>query len=379
MDNNRQQKSNFISENKGRGLFYGVIAIATFIIMAVGATFAYFTATTQSMNSAVQTGSTTLQLKYISYGAAWSKNDLIPADTYVVEYSVEEQSDVTNKTNPDEAGVYGKNGNNTLCKDDYGNSICSIYVFQVINTAPSPQTVSINVVSQKNGFSNLNAMAYEVARPTGETALAAYNKIYVAEDEELKKLKNGVNDPVFAKDNLDDRPGAIDVVDGNEALLNESQYEPVYINREGVIKTLLKYVKTNEDGSTSIVPALDRLLVPLKTVQDEALEASKRTTRIADNIEINGGETKTFALVLYIQNTDYDQTEDDAEKNFQGQVVVSSGDGNTGVSGSIGLAVDNKDKLQSSEKNDEESGTDSGTEQDPNETEDPVSDPETGA
>ena len=379
MDNNRQQKSNFISENKGRGLFYGVIAIATFIIMAVGATFAYFTATTQSMNSAVQTGSTTLQLKYISYGAAWSKNDLIPADTYVVEYSVEEQSDVTNKTNPDEAGVYGKNGNNTLCKDDYGNSICSIYVFQVINTAPSPQTVSINVVSQKNGFSNLNAMAYEVARPTDETALAAYNKIYVAEDEELKKLKNGVNDPVFAKDNLDDRPGAIDVVDGNEALLNESQYEPVYINREGVVKTLLKYVKTDEDGSTSIVPALDRLLVPLKTVQDEALEASKRTTRIADNIEINGGETKTFALVLYIQNTDYDQTEDDAEKNFQGQVVVSSGDGNTGVSGSIGLAVDNKDKLQSSEKNDEESGTDSGTEQDPNETEDPVLDPETGA
>ena len=381
MDNNRQQKSNFISENKGRGLFYGVIAIATFIIMAVGATFAYFTATTQSMNSAVQSGSTTLQLKYISYGAAWSKNDLIPADTYVVEYSVEEQSDVTNKTYPDEAGVYGKNGNNTLCKDDYGNSICSIYVFQVINTAPSPQTVSINVVSQKNGFSNLNAMAYEVSAPTEdeEAAYAAYNTIYVADNEELKLLKNGVNDPIFSKNNLDERPGAIDVVDGNEALLDESQYKPVYINREGVVKTLLKYVKTDEDGSTSIVPALDRLLVPLKTGQDEALEASKRTTRIADNIEISGGETKTFALVLYIQNTDYDQTEDDAEKNFQGQVVVSSGDGNTGVSGSIGLAVDNKDKLQSSEKNDEESDTDSGTEQDSNETEDPVLDPETGA
>lgn len=354
MDNNQQQKSNFISENKGRGLFYGVIAIATFIIMAVGATFAYFTATTESMDSAVQTGSTTLQLKYISYGSAWSKNDLIPADTYVVEYSVEGQSDVTNTTNPDEFGVHGKNGNNTLCKDDYGNSICSIYVFQVVNTAPSPQTVSINVVSKQNSFSNLNAMAYEVSVPTDEAALAAYNKIYNADDETLKLLKNGVNDPVFTKNNLDDTIGAIDVVDGNEALLNDTQYKPVYINREGVVKTLLKYLKTDEDGSTSIEPAISRDLVPLKTAQDEALEAEKRTARIADNVEISGGETKTFALVLYIENTDYDQTEDDAEKNFQGQVVVKSGDGNTGVSGSIGLAATNKDNLQSSGQNNSE-------------------------
>ena len=94
MDNNQNQKNNIFSENKGRGLFYGVIAIATFIVMAVGATFAYFTATTQSMNSAVQTGSTTLQLKYISYGTAWSKSDLIPANTAVVEYSVEKLCDI---------------------------------------------------------------------------------------------------------------------------------------------------------------------------------------------------------------------------------------------------------------------------------------------
>ena len=88
MVNNQNQQTNIISENKGRGLFYGVIAIATFIIMAVGATFAYFTATTSSMNAAVQTGSTTLQLKYISYGSAWMQKDLIPADTNVVEFSL---------------------------------------------------------------------------------------------------------------------------------------------------------------------------------------------------------------------------------------------------------------------------------------------------
>ena len=153
MDNNQENKKNVIlTENRGRGLFYGVIAIATFIIMAVGATFAYFTATTESMNNTVQTGSTTLQLKYISYGEAWTKKDLIPADTMVVEYSIENQSDVTisnEVTDEDGEVTYPINGNNTLCKDDYGNSICSVYVFQVTNSAASPQNVSLNVVSEK--------------------------------------------------------------------------------------------------------------------------------------------------------------------------------------------------------------------------------------
>jgi hypothetical protein len=152
--------------------------------MAVGATFAYFTATTESMNAAVQTGSTTLQLQYISYGSAWSKNDLIPADTVIVEYSVEGQNDTTTTTAAGENGVYPKNGNNTMCKDDFGNSICSIYVFQVTNSAASPQSVSLNVVSEINGFSSLNAMAYEIAIPTDETALLQYNTIYNAENEE---------------------------------------------------------------------------------------------------------------------------------------------------------------------------------------------------
>ena len=75
MKEERSQNVTIKNEVKGRGLFYGVIAVATFIIMAVGTTFAYFTATTESMNSAVQTGSTTLQLQYISYGSAWIKND----------------------------------------------------------------------------------------------------------------------------------------------------------------------------------------------------------------------------------------------------------------------------------------------------------------
>ena len=126
------------NERKGRGLFYGVIAIATFIIMAVGATYAYFTATTNSGEASVRTGSTTLQLKYISYGDGWMNTDLIPVTSNIAEYSFENQNDTT----------LGEQDtlNNILCKDDFGNSICSVYVFQVYNNANSPQSVSISLV-----------------------------------------------------------------------------------------------------------------------------------------------------------------------------------------------------------------------------------------
>lgn len=338
MDNN--QKNSIANENKGRGLFYGIIAVATFIVMAVGATFAYFTATTQSTNSAVKTGSTTLQLKYISYGSAWSRNDLIPADTTIVEYSVESQNDTTTTSTPSEEGVYPVDGNNTMCKDDFGNSICSVYVFQVVNSAASPQSVSLNVVSEKNGFTALNAMAYEISIPTDKT------------DYDSKENGNGVNDPIFRKNASDETPGVIDVTDGQNTLLNEGEYNPVYINRKGTVKKLLQYVESRdpEHGTTVKKPAIDRLLVSLPTDVEEKQEASLRTAKIADDIKINGGETKTFAIVLYIKNENIDQTASDADKIFKGQVIVSSGDGNTGVSGTISaFGSEENNNLQSNQ------------------------------
>lgn len=313
-------------ENKGRGLFYGVIAIATFIIMAVGATFAYFTATTSSMDSAVNTGSTTLQLQYISYGKAWMRKDLIPADTNIVEYSFENQSDITVKT-VEETGEPVEKGSNALCKDDFGNSICSVYVFQVTNSANSPQSVSLNVVSEENGFSSLNAMAYEIG---------------IMEDRTLydsTENNNGFSDPVFRESSSDE--SGIDVVDGDGGILYLPDYSPVFVNRGGVRKQLLTYVESRDDEAGTVVkrPAIDRLLVSIDELNVGSAVA-ERTAKIADDILIDSNETKTFALVLYIKNINEDQTKTDAAKVFSGQVVVSSGDGSTGVSGSISAVTD---------------------------------------
>ena len=328
MENNKGQNEKVATENKGRGLFYGVIAIATFIVMAVGATFAYFTATTNSMNSAVQTGSTTLQLQYISYGTAWMKNDLIPADTTVVEYSFENQNDTTMTETV--------NMSNGLCKDDFGNSICSVYVFQVTNSANSPQSVSLNVVSEENGFASLNAMAYEIKLPVDTS------------DYESQENNNGTNDPTFRTNSEDVTVGAIDVVDGDGTLLDESKYNEIYINRNGVEKTLLKWIESKDNDLVTTVkkPAIDRALVPINE-ENQYSDVTERTAKIADDITIDGKETKTFALVLYVKNLDLDQTSTDAAKRFTGQMIVSSGDGSTGVSGTISASVGQEDGLQS--------------------------------
>ncbi len=332
MENKQSQNGNIMSDNRGRGLFYGVIAIATFIIMAVGATFAYFTATTSSMNAAVKTGSTTLQLQYISYGSAWMNEDLIPADTNIVEYSFENQSDITIKTVAD-TGAPEVKRNNALCKDDFGNSICSAYVFQVTNSANSPQSVSLNVVSEVNEFASLNAMAYEVSILEDRT------------DYDSTENNNGVSDPVF-RANSEDETG-IDVVDGEGAILYTPNYTPVFINRNGIKKKLLSYVESRDisAGTTVVRPAIDRLLVPITDLNVDSA-AADRTAKIADDIEIGSNETKTFALILYIKNSNEDQTDTDAAKSFSGQVVVSSGDGSTGVSGTIS-AVTGDTTLQS--------------------------------
>lgn len=361
--------SNKVKEKDARGgreLFYGVIAVASFIVMAVGATFAYFTATASSANSSIGTSSTTLELEYVSYNEAWMKDDLIPANTAVVEYSVEYQDDSTSSNDT---------GSNTLCVDDYGNSICSVYQFKVINNSNSPQTVSLDIVSETNTFSSLNAMAYELSVvDNSETAFNEvdyYNKSAIAKqifgedgqpalDEEgnntYEEAAYTASDPVFMKNDGDT---GVKITDGDgtaiyEADLDNSIYAPIYVNRKYVKKQLLTY----NESEDSTVPAINRLVVPVDE-NNMAAAAEARTVRVADNITVYGVDDpdgnlnyKNFIIVLYIRNSNVDQTATDADKDFTGMVVVSNGAGGTGVSGTISaVGASEEEQLQSGTEN----------------------------
>lgn len=103
-------------KNNGRGVFYGVIGVATLVVAIIGATFAYFTATNGANN--VFTGN----MATISFGLEVvkvttvdeEKGGMIPMSNTMVEEAL--------------------TANDNICVDDNGNAVCQVYRIDVTNT-----------------------------------------------------------------------------------------------------------------------------------------------------------------------------------------------------------------------------------------------------
>lgn len=125
-----------MENNNGRGIFYGVIGVATLVVAIIGATFAYFSASITSSNNAVEAGSASLSLEFTP-GPMNFRSDMIPVET------------VDNN-----GAFYTYPGvDSTDCVDDVGNSICSVFEFTITNPETSAQTVtgSMEVTSNQIG------------------------------------------------------------------------------------------------------------------------------------------------------------------------------------------------------------------------------------
>ena len=111
-------------KNNGRGIFYGVIGVATLVVAIIGATFAYFTAT-QTAGYNVITGN----MATISFGLKVEKvvdpgitSGMIPMSNDMIEAAV-------------------NNDKNATCVDDNGNAVCQIYKITVTNTSSAAMFV----------------------------------------------------------------------------------------------------------------------------------------------------------------------------------------------------------------------------------------------
>lgn len=101
--------------NDKRGMFYGIIGVATLVVAVVGATFAYYTAT--ASNNATIKGN----MASINFGLSVDKvtdvdedkGGMIPMSNSMVEAAV-------SNTDP--------------CVDNNGNAVCQIYEIKVTNT-----------------------------------------------------------------------------------------------------------------------------------------------------------------------------------------------------------------------------------------------------
>jgi len=131
MENNRN----------GSGVFYGVIGVATLIVTIIGATFAFFNASTQSANDAVQTTSSTVQNLSLELDVDGKKTNLIPAL----------------ETAPNFGTLAGKANTegSEKCKDAAGNFYCSIYSFTITNPNAQAQPIYVHLDITENTFGNL--------------------------------------------------------------------------------------------------------------------------------------------------------------------------------------------------------------------------------
>ena len=140
---------------KNKIIFTLIVIIATIILLAVGSTFAYFSATIASEENAVSFGAAVFTMD-LKDDISLIKTQLIPsAEKYVdasTIYRLDENKNFIKPYRLDEEFIYKE----TACIDDNLNEICSIYTFTIINpmtTTEFPTKVTLNPAV--NSFSNL--------------------------------------------------------------------------------------------------------------------------------------------------------------------------------------------------------------------------------
>ena len=110
-------------KNNGKGVFYGVIGVATLVVAIIGATFAYFTASA-SNNNQIKGNMATVELSLAVSQVSLAADELggmIPMSNGMVEEAV--------------------NSDNQVCVDDNGNAVCQIYQITLTNSSTAGQFV----------------------------------------------------------------------------------------------------------------------------------------------------------------------------------------------------------------------------------------------
>ena len=137
--------------NNGRGIFYGVIGVATLVVAIVGATFAYFTASAANNSITGNMATVKLALNVEKVSSADNNIGMIPMSNSMIEAAVSNAS--------------GKG----VCVDNNGNPVCQIYQITLTNDSSAGQFVD-GYVALKGGSGEPTDYE-EYSNPEGADAL----------------------------------------------------------------------------------------------------------------------------------------------------------------------------------------------------------------
>lgn len=287
------------NNNNGRGIFYGVIGVATLIVTMIGATFAYFSASVGTGNEAINTAATTIDLELSGYNTTGLKYQLIP---------VKETLDGFAKggfigDNPSDANNDGtKEPMNANCVDTDGNEFCSVYSFTIKN--PSTTTsqkvyARIDVASNTFTVNSESGCSTSTDPYCGKTNLAY--AIFKGTPTQVIGSTNGWNvteAAVTAK--------YTPATDAQTAAGNTAGTEVV-----GKLGDMVVGRTATKAGDGYVLPALEQTLKP-------------------------GGEV-TYTVLMWLHETDTNQEADEG-KAFAAGITFSTSLGGSGVTAVLGAA-----------------------------------------
>lgn len=167
--------------NNGRGLFYGVIGVATLIVAIIGATFAYFSVSASITNKNDIAGST-VELSDTTITGTLTRET--PSTVSMVPL----------KTADLQKGITGEGGQQ--CIDANGAKVCDIYTLTINNTSNAPVSLAGNLTITATDMADLRwSLLESTTSATGATAKEVSNTEIVA--NELLAAKTGTKTYYF--------------------------------------------------------------------------------------------------------------------------------------------------------------------------------------
>ena len=150
-----------MENNNGKGIFYGVIGVATLVVAIIGATFAYFSATATNdtiiKGNAAQIG-LSLDVTKVSTDAAAG---LIPMN----------DADVSK-------GLAGDTATESkMCVDKNGNTVCQVYQITVTNNGTATAVVNGTLNITGATFDNLKWQLLNGTASNSLSTTTTYNPI----------------------------------------------------------------------------------------------------------------------------------------------------------------------------------------------------------
>lgn len=271
--------------NNGRGIFYGVIGVATLVVAIIGATFAYFTASITKNNAITNVSSEVLTLGFETDDTNF-RTDMIPvnADGNGATFAkFPGMIDTASSALGSDALAAGN-----TCRDLVGNSICSAYQFTISNESETTaQTVVGSMTVVLNEFDNLH---YALFR--------------------------GASDSISDNGgfNVDATPAATSVTSNNWVTRTDANVGTLI--HKGNLKTEAAEVK---DGET--VTKTEGLINWPNTLEQLTSTSSTDTTH----------NTTTYTIIVWLEETGEKQEEQG--KNFTASITFTSDTGTGGVTG----------------------------------------------